>query len=61
MKEEQQKNRERNGDGKTRGWGEEGIWRKKLFAGKLGTDKEKAIGSIANVNASFFQFENRWS
>ena len=54
MKEEQQKNRERNGDGKTRGWGEEGIWRKKLFAGKLGTDKEKAIGSITNVNASFF-------
>ena len=35
--------------------------KKTLFARKLGTDNEKALGSIANVNASFFQFENRWS
>ena len=31
------------------------------FAGRLGTENEKAIDSIANVNPSFFQFENRWS
>ena len=28
-----------------------------LFAGKLGTDNEKALGSIANVNASFFRLK----
>ena len=42
------------------GVGEGGNLEKK-FAGKLGTDNEKAIGNIANINASFFQFENRWS
>ena len=28
-----------------------------LFAGKLGTEKEKAIDSNANVNASFFSLK----
>ena len=35
----------------------EGIWKKKSFAGKLGTENEKAIDSIANVNASFFSLK----
>ena len=52
-------------DGKTRGRGGGGgggnLEKKISFAGKLGTENEKAIDSIANVNASFFQFENRWS
>ena len=45
MKEEQSKNRERNVDGKSRGWWEGGggrIWKK---------------GSIANNNVSFFSLK----
>ena len=49
MKEEQPKNCEGNMDGKTRGGGRREFGKKK-FAGKLGTDNEKAIGSIANVD-----------
>ena len=50
-------------DGKTwrGGGGGGGGWRefaKKLsFAGKLGTENEKAIDSIGNVNASFFSLK----
>ena len=43
------------------GVGGGGNLEKKKKNGKLGTDNEKAIGSIANVNVSFFQFENRWN
>ena len=36
----------------------EGIWKKKIpFAGKLGTENEKATDSIANVNASFLSLK----
>ena len=45
--------------GKLGGGGGGNFEKKKLFAEKLGPDKEKAIGSIATVNAPLFQFENR--
>ena len=35
------------------GGGEREFGKKISFAGKLGTENEKAIDSIANVNASF--------
>lgn len=37
--------------------GGKGIWKKISFAGKLGTENEKAIDSIANVNVSFFSLK----
>ena len=43
-------------DGKTRGGGERG-GKKISFAGKLGTENEKPIDSIANVNASLFSLK----
>ena len=44
-------------DGKTRGGGGGGGFGKISFAEKLGTDSEKVIDSIANVNASFFSLK----
>lgn len=43
--------------GKLGGRGRREFEKKKIFAGKLGTDNKKAIGSIANVNASFFSLK----